>query len=154
MRKQGTEMKRCSSCGRHKHINKFYKRSKDVYRGVCKTCMDKQAKAIITPERREKYNKKSLERAHSKRGKNNLLKRLYGISIDMWQDMFDSQKGRCAICDRHQAELNKSLGVDHCHSTGKVRSLLCDACNRALGMLKEDKTILNRMISYIDEHSK
>lgn len=55
--------------------------------------------------------------------------RQYGITIEDYNRMFDHQKGRCAICKKHQSELNKRLHIDHNHDTGKVRGLLCSWCN-------------------------
>lgn len=57
-------------------------------------------------------------------------------------DMFEKQSYRCAWCGTHQDRLRKVLCVDHCHSTGKVRRLLCDGCNKAEGHLKHSPEIL------------
>lgn len=57
-------------------------------------------------------------------------KRKYDIT---WADrmiMWKKQKGRCAICKRHERCFKKRLAVDHCHSSGKVRGLLCFYCNK------------------------
>jgi hypothetical protein len=62
------------------------------------------------------------------------IKRLYGINQETWQVMFDNQKGCCKICGRHQTELKQVLHVDHDHSSGKVRSLLCRSCNFNVGV--------------------
>ena len=65
--------------------------------------------------------------------------------------MLKKQNGVCYIC--HKLESNgKPLNVDHCHTSGIIRKLLCSKCNFTLGLINEDKTILNRLIDYINEH--
>lgn len=68
------------------------------------------------------------------------LKNTYGIILDDYNRMFAEQKGCCSICKIHQTELKKRLGVDHNHSTGKVRGLLCDRCNWILGPYEKYRT--------------
>lgn len=76
----------------------------------------------------------------------------YNISHETYDNMYKEQKGRCKICNKHQMDLNKRLSVDHCHKSGKVRSLLCSNCNAALGLIKEnDKTAL-KLLEYIIEY--
>ena len=82
--------------------------------------------------------------------RNKKLKALYGISIEDYTNLFLIQKGCCAICDRHQSNFKMSLSVDHCHSTGKVRGLLCHACNLTLGMVKDSTFVLKKAISYLE----
>lgn len=55
-----------------------------------------------------------------------------------YNELFEKQKGCCAICGKHQSELEKTLHVDHDHKTGKVRGLLCQRCNQALGYFYVD----------------
>ena len=81
-------------------------------------------------------------------------RRTYGISREDWESMYHKQNGVCALClkpgftmsEHHQAHLM----VDHCHSTGTVRGLLCHNCNRALGLLHDDTAALRRAIDYIE----
>lgn len=69
--------------------------------------------------------------------------RKYGITLDQLAAMEAAQKGKCAICKEKQP-----LVVDHCHATGQVRKLLCHRCNKVLGLVKEDPTVLKNMIRY------
>ena len=73
----------------------------------------------------------------------------YGITLDDYNKMWTDQAGCCAICGTHQSTLNKSLSVDHCHTTGIVRGLLCNPCNVALGLAKDNITTLQNMIKYL-----
>lgn len=71
----------------------------------------------------------------------------FGITIADYDRMFTAQNGRCAICKRHQSEFKKRLAVDHNHITNAVRGLLCDPCNRGLGMLGEKN--LEQALDYL-----
>lgn len=76
------------------------------------------------------------------------LKRLYGITLEQYVDMFANQGGVCAICEE-ECKTKKSLSVDHDHRTGKVRGLLCNRCNRALGMFQDSPDLLLRAARYV-----
>ena len=78
------------------------------------------------------------------------IMRKYGITEQKYNDMFADQDGCCAICGLHQVALNESLHVDHNHSTGAVRGLLCRSCNTGIGLLKEDPDILNKASAYLE----
>ena len=86
--------------------------------------------------------------------RNTALVKKFGITLEDYNKMFKEQKGCCAICCRHQTEFDKRLAVDHCHSTGKVRGLLCQQCNQALGMFYDNITTLKNAISYLEEGSE
>ena len=79
------------------------------------------------------------------------IKYLYGITEDDYQNLLQSQKGICAICGGQNPE-PKRLEVDHDHVTGRVRALLCGRCNKVLGMVYEEPTLLNRMANYLSYH--
>ena len=86
------------------------------------------------------------------------LKKRYKITLEEWYKMFEEQGHRCKICDVEVlpllAENTKNKGVvDHCHETKKVRGILCHDCNRALGLLKENKESINRMLKYLKDFS-
>jgi hypothetical protein len=65
--------------------------------------------------------------------------------------MFTKQDGRCKICNIVQEELIKALAVDHCHTTGKVRGLLCRECNLMLGNANDNIENLKAAIAYLEE---
>jgi hypothetical protein len=73
----------------------------------------------------------------SLRRRANALRLTYGLTLEDWDRLFAAQGGRCALCNRHQSELSFVLCVDHDHITGKVRGLLCRACNGALGYFEK-----------------
>lgn len=86
------------------------------------------------------------------------LQRRFGISLYEYGQMLLKQNGTCAICKGtyagHRNGEPKALAVDHDHKTGKVRGLLCEACNQGIGKLQEDVTILQEAINYLNEHTK
>ena len=77
------------------------------------------------------------------------LKHRYGINLVDYNQMLSEQDGKCKICKTEA----KRLVVDHCHTTKRVRGLLCSPCNTGIGMLKESENILRRAINYINEHN-
>lgn len=79
------------------------------------------------------------------------LRRKYGIDVIEYERMCVQQNNLCAICD--ELPTKKTLCVDHNHTTGKVRELLCNGCNAALGHSKESIRVLRNMIAYIERHA-
>ena len=82
------------------------------------------------------------------------LKRMYGITLEQWQEMFDNQDGRCAVCGKeesavHHSGKRRNLAVDHCHDTGIVRGLLCTECNRGIGSFRDNIEFLENAIRYL-----
>ena len=114
--------KRCSACGEVKPLSEFTKRvdRPGKYRGGCRPC--------------RKARDQSREKERGKR----LRVEKYGLTAEEYQVLWNTQAGRCAICDRHEDELTKRLAVDHCHNTGTVRGLLCDLCNLGIGLSWND----------------
>ena len=76
------------------------------------------------------------------------LKRLYGLTLLQYNQMLEKQYGRCKICGK--TEERKSLHVDHDHETGRVRGLLCDDCNKALGFFHDDLALLYNAVDYLE----
>jgi hypothetical protein len=69
---------------------------------------------------------------------------------NIYMVLYPLQDGKCAICGRHEIKNNnRRLSIDHCHISGFVRALLCNQCNRALGLFKDDVTILERAVEYL-----
>ena len=84
------------------------------------------------------------------------LKRLYGLSIEEYETMVQQQEGCCAICKKSSLLFSgrkKRLCVDHCHTTGKVRGLLCEPCNTMLGMARDNQSVLSSAINYLRDHN-
>lgn len=84
----------------------------------------------------------------------NYLRRNYKISLEEAACIFEKQSGRCAVCGSKGFRMNPNamflLVVDHDHTTGKVRGMLCHNCNRALGLLQDNISALETSIKYLE----
>src|SRR3990167_10997858 len=75
------------------------------------------------------------------------LKMLYGITVAQYEDMLRQQGGCCKICGKCPTKMR--LSVDHCHTTGKIRALLCSGCNVGLGGFKDNPDLLRKGLEYL-----
>lgn len=73
----------------------------------------------------------------------------YGITRKEYEKHLTSQEGKCTICGEWFGE---DLRVDHDHTTGEVRALLCTNCNSGIGLLNEDPERLKSAIRYLEQH--
>lgn len=104
-------------------------------------------------ELNREWNKKNPER----RGVLNRKSRLstnYGMTQSEYESMLAKQEGKCAICRTDTPTGKwKVFAVDHCHATGSVRGLLCNECNRGMGLLRDSAELLRRAADYLDQHN-
>ena len=77
------------------------------------------------------------------------VRRQYGITIEDVQKMTEAQENKCAICQETMTKPH----VDHCHKSGRVRAILCAACNKGLGCFKDNALLLESAMHYIYEHA-
>ena len=164
-----TTCKRCPDCGKTKAASEFSvaRRQASGLYGYCKPCAAVRFRKYqdTHPEyvarRYEKYKKwmltprgKVLRKASAR--KKNLMKN-YGITPQQYEAMLAEQHGRCAICREVEEHTRRGvvveLAVDHEHETGKVRGLLCQRCNRAIGLMKENVAALATAIEYLNRHA-
>ena len=122
--------------------------NKEIYKEKDKNYYNSK-KDIIKEKRKEYYkNKKHL-------WKNNSYIKKYGISLEEYEKLLKEQNNSCKICqvsvEGLQNKRYKCLVVDHCHATGKIRGLLCNTCNRGIGLLKENVEILQNAIMYLEQ---
>lgn len=79
---------------------------------------------------------------------------VYGIGLKECKAMLDKQGDVCAICKQSGFKMHKNkehgLNLDHCHNTGKIRGWLCDNCNRALGLFKDNVEVMKTAIEYLE----
>lgn len=129
--------KRCSRCRDVKEVSEFYTRSNRKLAPICKACSSEKSRS-----RNAQDHIKQQARARKFRDR-------YGITPAQYDRLLASQGGACAIC-REPSE--KALHVDHSHRTGKVRALLCFACNSLLGHCQEDIGRLKAAIEYIERY--
>ena len=89
-----------------------------------------------------------------KAGRRQWLKRAYGMTIEEYEILLISQSGKCAICGVSQEKLKQTLSVDHDHTNGKVRGLLCHWCNTGIGYFSDSVQCLQAAISYLHKNKK
>lgn len=112
---------------------------------------------------RERYMQKARDYRRERRpsylaAKARMRLKKYGLTPCQYDAMHKAQDGVCAICKQPElaptalGDRTRLLAVDHCHSTGKVRGLLCHACNKALGAFRDSPESLRAAAEYIERH--
>jgi len=95
---------------------------------------------------------------HLECSKCSTIRKRYGITLEERNIIFEDQGGTCAICEvpvkfyntmEENPQHYERAVVDHCHTSNHVRGILCHSCNVALGLVKDDESILIKMISYL-----
>lgn len=129
----------CKQCGKEGALDLFQRdiSKKDLVRPECKEC--------TAANRKKRY-------CANKNRKNNMEKNFGKGVLDVYQKLFDEQKGVCDICKSPENGRYKHLSVDHCHDTGKIRGLLCNNCNRGIGLLKDNSELLKNALEYIEKN--
>ncbi len=166
-------MKTCIDCGELKTEREF-----EVGRNQCRVCRTEymvKYNAEYYAENKDKMTKKSAKyyaenkdeiakqkfsynakyrTKDSSKYKNYLstLKCTYKISEQFLRNLMDNQRGLCAVCKRSMDHMGTPC-IDHCHSIGSVRGLLCGHCNRMLGHSKDNPTTLREGANYLEEHN-
>lgn len=133
--------KTCTSCKQTKPTSEFFKHrsSKDGMTSQCKLCITKHQKAFYQANR-ERINKRN---RHCHR-----LQR-YGISPSTYIKTREIQNGLCPICDKPLPNY-RLTHVDHNHTNGKVRALLCCPCNAGIGCFHDDPILIGKAIQYLE----
>ena len=132
--------RKCKKCNEEKPISSFVKNKRCLEGRTyeCTSCRNEYMGGIY---KQETYNTK---RKH-------LLKKNYGMTLEDYNKMWIEQSGKCAICGKHEQELDTVLCVDHCHTTGKVRGLLCSKCNAGIGLLQDDFNVVLSAAKYLED---
>lgn len=132
---QENNMKNCCKCKEElqEYLFNKDKNRPDGLEPLCRAC-----KSSVRNKDKEKSTK---------------LTKKFGISLDQYNLLLLQQNNSCGICKisilDYQLIRTNYFPVDHCHVTGKVRGLLCDACNRGIGLLKDSPEILQKAIDYL-----
>ncbi|MFE7072715.1 endonuclease VII domain-containing protein [Streptomyces sp. NPDC057620] len=146
--------KPCRKCGVVKALTEFSlsrratETTNAVYRSDCKACCS---------ERTKQWFVDNPGRAAANKRKANLAKN-YGLTVAEYDALLRHQGGVCAVCGKGEPNAHGRTGkqfrlaVDHCHETGAVRGLLCQKCNRAIGLLGDDPVLMRKAISYLLRH--
>ncbi len=143
----------CKYCKKEKEESDYYKSTRHTsgYELKCKACYSDYNKKryINNPEKyKQAVTKYYTNYPDAKR--RIMLKHSYNITIEEYDILLEKQDNKCAICQIHKDKINRSLDVDHCHKTNKIRGLLCPICNKALGLFNDNIENLNKAINYLN----
>lgn len=132
------EIKKCCDCLKEKSLGEFHRQSasKDGRQCRCIPC-----RAFTDAERRRKDPEKFKRQAANVK-----LRCCYGLEPEDFTQLRKNQGDRCAIC---QEKFLETPNVDHCHTTKKIRGLLCHNCNRGLGLFKDSSARLLAAMEYL-----
>jgi hypothetical protein len=143
------EFKSCKICSVRKNFIDFHKNlNADGRYNVCKKChYERNQKVRKDPKHKERFKQYQ---------KSNAMFRRYGIILSQYEEMVEKQNNKCLICGNEPLIdgkiQNRSLHIDHCHKTGKIRGLLCHLCNRGIGLFRERKDLIEKALKYIKKH--
>ena len=152
----GNNHKICTKCRTEKDISEFFPRYGQPGKtsSWCKKCHIKNSEDY--KRRNGAARIRYLETTWRRR-----LFTKFGLTAEMYDQMLRDQGGVCAICKKHESAPrsklavergNRRFAVDHDHKTGGVRALLCNDCNRALGLFKESVELLRKAVEYLEKH--
>ena len=141
----------CSRCREVKEASEFFPRPdrEGARQSHCKECNRARNR---TPQARE-WQRRQREKHRAKRlpeMRDRRLMRLYGLTPEEHNAMEAAQNSLCAICNRpERLKGGRRLSIDHCHSTGAIRGLLCSRCNTAIGSFDDNIELMRRAIEYL-----
>lgn len=126
---ENSKYKKCRICSLTLPISNFTKRYNKHYRNECKKCVS-------------------------------IRVNFKNFNYKLFLDLYKKQEGKCAICNEietsklsNKLNIPRSLAIDHCHKTNRIRGLLCSKCNKGIGLLKEDINIMNNAIKYLEKYN-
>lgn len=148
----------CSKCKETKDINDFTKNMINIRYPYCRDC----SRAASTNSRKKPEQRQKTKDWYNKTYKtiadNAYYVKRYGITLDQYNLMSEQQNHMCAICRNPEPCKTKNgtpmrLYVDHDHSTGAIRKLLCIKCNMGMGSFNDDPKLMFLAVKYLREHS-
>jgi antitoxin component HigA of HigAB toxin-antitoxin module len=138
----GIRIKKCPKCGETKDVSQWYWRDKEhtILSTYCIPC-DNTRKTLYA---RKKFSNRS------EREKENLRQRLWkrNITLEQYEQLLKLSNNACEICSSKE-----DLVIDHCHTTNKIRGILCWSCNVALGHFKDNMNNLKNAQDYLCKKS-
>lgn len=139
------ECLKCTTCKEYLPVTLFSP-NPDKARGYQYTCNPCRKDA-----RKEKDHLNGPDSKHYRKFKHLSVK--YGLSKEGYMEMLKEQAHRCRICGLDEVDmLDTKLHVDHNHSTGLIRGLLCRACNHGVGNFKDSPELLAKAIDYLEKY--
>jgi hypothetical protein len=147
--------KDCPKCKRVLGFSSFNRANRrDGYQTYCRECHNLMQREKYSSDPESKLKRQIRERKRNTKNplakKDAELKRLYGIDIKKYLNMMSAQNNVCKIC-KQECKTKYSLSVDHNHATGNIRGLLCNRCNRAIGMFEDSPDLLKEAAKYLED---
>ncbi len=162
----------CTRCGETKAPSEFFSRKSKtgeyrILRSLCRVCTSTEAKERrarlgdrMRAQERASWRKNFEKNGHSKRvsGLDWRLRKVFGLTLGEYMQKLQEQNHACAICETPlqpvsaQAERHKTACVDHDHRTGKIRGLLCNPCNLAVGYMGDSLARVAALGAYLRRH--
>lgn len=158
----GKGTKFCYGCNKELPLTAFGKdkHRKDGLTTKCRECRNKRNLDYMHnhPDLQKRHNEQNKENrkkyygdpVRKRKYRNFALQKAFGLTVDDYDIMLKRQDGVCAICKRHRiAARTYHMVIDHNHKTGVTRGILCNWCNRALGLLGDNIQFLENAIVYL-----
>lgn len=128
---------------------------KNISKLKCSACKIDKDTALFSPSSlKDRYGK--CKECSSLSSKKSFILNKYKLNSDNYSMLIKEQNNVCKICDKQESGMfqgkQKQLSVDHNHSTGKIRGLLCSSCNVGLGVFKDSPDLLRKAIKYLDDN--
>ncbi|MBO0732258.1 MAG: endonuclease VII domain-containing protein [Acidimicrobiaceae bacterium] len=145
--------KRCNRCHTVQPIANFTRRKErdDEYSTLCHGCQADGAADKRDRERERWYtHNKAWQQRNRERVSAQKRLRKYGLTLEAFTELLSLQGGACAICGTTETHPKNGWAVDHDHTTGRVRGILCHDCNKALGIMRDDPKRLRRAADYLE----
>lgn len=135
-----------------KNLTEFNKNSEtaDGYRYTCKLCRKNGVLTNPDISKAMRFSTRQYSTRKSRAGLDPILAKRaqkYNITVEHLESLIKSQAGLCACCSK---ELGDKYCIDHCHTTGAVRGLLCYPCNTGIGMLGDNVEGLRAALQYLE----
>ena len=134
--------RKCFRCGIVKPLSEFYRCSVRYFQRECIPCCK---------DRRSRWWKSARGKQSARVTK---LKSRFGITPAEYDLLLKEQGGKCKICGAISSVNGHRLAIDHDHTTGKIRGLLCKACNAAIGYLGDNPVLAEKAAIYLREYEK
>jgi hypothetical protein len=150
----------CIVCKIEKEITSFNRHSgfNSGFNSTCRECVSlksaeryKEKREEILAQKRDYYRR--TKSAYRLRAEKHRKKKLYGLTLEDYENLFEKQGKSCAVCLSTEP---KGMGwcTDHDHVTGKTRGILCFECNIGLGKFKDDPMLLRWAADYVSLHKQ
>lgn len=156
---------RCKECRKITHYKTFERHREKRMQYISQWKKDNRdylnardrADRALNTEKHKRWEKAERERDGSKITLRTITSRR-GITVQSYNEMIERIGNRCEICGNEETRKSSKgettrLCIDHCHKTEKVRGMLCHGCNTAIGKFKDDITLLQKAITYLEERS-